>query len=142
VAGGGPCDGEEGGEGELDAPQTKNGERGLDFAHRGLAHDNGGGRTATVGVLGQRWSASNRATARSKRALSGRARRGCARRFRQRRQRGRNGAVGTPAPTVLLTCWSGAGRGSHVATVRCQVGPTRQRFPNLKSPRMKIAQNK
>jgi hypothetical protein len=70
---------------------------GLDFAHRGRARDGGGDRTATVVALGQRPSASDRATARSKRALSGRARRGGARRFGQRRRRSRNGAVRTPA---------------------------------------------
>jgi hypothetical protein len=42
------CDGEEGGEGELDAPRMKNGKRGLGSAHRGRARDGGGGRTATV----------------------------------------------------------------------------------------------
>jgi hypothetical protein len=89
-------DGEEGGGGELVAPRMKNGERGLGFAHRGRARDSGGGQTATVGALGQRRSASDRATAWSGRALSGWARRGGARRFRQRRQRGRNGTVETP----------------------------------------------
>jgi hypothetical protein len=119
------CDGEGGGGGELDAPRTKNGERGLGFAHRGCARDGGGGRTAMVGALGQRRSASDQTTARSRRALSGRARRGdsdsgdgVVRTALSGRQRA--------VPTAHLTRWSGVVRGSHAATARCQAGPARR----------------
>jgi hypothetical protein len=116
-------DGEEGGEGELDAPRTKNGER------RAQA-------TLTVDVLvtaeaaGQRWSGRSDSDGR----------------LQTRRQRGRDergeasqggsdsggGAVATALSgrrravlTALLTRWSGAARGSHTATARCQAGLAR-----------------
>jgi hypothetical protein len=119
------CDGEEGGGGELDAPQTKTarGGGGLGFAHHRCAHDGGGGRTKMSFGHGRR------------------------RGFGQQWRRGRNrrgkvarggsdsggGAVRTTlsgrrraVPTALLTRWSSAARGSHAAMARCQAGPARR----------------
>jgi hypothetical protein len=149
------CDGEEGGEGELDAPRTKNGER------RARA-------TLTVDVLATAEAAEQRRSGRSDRdgrlrtgRRRGRDERGAVRRRRQRGgdflTAGRNGAAllgrRRAVPTALLTCWSSAARGSHTATARCQAGPARRAasdrwdplvsvFRIKNSPRMKIAQNK
>jgi hypothetical protein len=109
-----PLDGEEGGEGELDAPRKRNGER---KARAMLTVDetrDGGGRPDNDGIRTRR-------------------RRG----FGQRRQRGwdgarrggsdsSGGAVGTgPIETALHCRDAGAARGSHAAMACCQAGPAR-----------------
>jgi hypothetical protein len=110
------CDGEEGGKGEFDAPRTKNSER------KARA-------TLTVDVLMMAEAAGQRRSRLSD--SDGRLQPGrrCGRDGRGGSDSG-SGAVGTAlsgrwraVPTALLTCWSGAARGSHVKTTWCQVGP-------------------
>jgi hypothetical protein len=138
-----PLDGEDGGEGELDAPRKRNGER---KARAMLTVDetrDGGGRPDNDGIQTRR-------------------RRG----FGQRRQRGRDGArrgeavrtaaaarsargrserrctVGTPARRVAATRQWRAARRARRGQRRLTGGTHLLAFSELKLPRTKIAQNK
>jgi hypothetical protein len=113
------CDGEEGGEGELDAPRTKNGGGdGSDaLGQRGVASSDRGAWTRPVRV----------AVVHTRRGAVGR------RAGAVRRCRGVGGAgdascrdVRRAVPTAALSRGVGAARGGHAATVRCRVGPARR----------------
>jgi hypothetical protein len=104
------CDGEEGGEGKLDAPRMKNGERTkLATASDGRTEarfEHGGGTAlgSGDGAVGTGRGVSDSGGGAVGTTLSGRRR---------------------TVPTAHLTRWSGAARGSHVATVHCRAGLTR-----------------
>jgi hypothetical protein len=120
------CDGEEGGEGELNAPRKRNNER---KARATLTVDetrDGGGRPDSDRIRTRRWHGFGQRRRRSRDGV----RRGEARQFGQRRRRSRNGAALSGrrrvVPTAHLMHGRGAAHGSHVAMARCRAGPARR----------------
>jgi hypothetical protein len=117
------CDGEEGGEGELNAPLKRNDER---KARATLTVDetrDGGGRPDSDRIRTRRWHGFVQRRRRSRDGV----RRGEARQFGQRRRHSRNDAALSGrrrvVPTAHLMHGHGTACGSHVATARCRAGP-------------------